>query len=527
MGALLHVINQYSVQIYLKFIKPHIKPRFYCIFFGCVNFLLTFSIIASARLTKTLSSIEKLPIIIVSIGTFDRLGLIFVLTLNYHPKLRTTNMLSHLSRLNLRLGLVCFASLLCCGTFAQPSNDNCSNALEVCANQTFSLTNVAANASVCANCEDDFNFCFDDQNSIWMSFTTNAVGGTVQVDFSNLVFSANPGQDNELQATILQADTPCDGSTYTQLGNCVSNASANFSLIAPGLAPLTQYYIVVDGDDNGVGITSAAECTFDVVLSGLGIDRPAATILIGPTSGTYCLNETAIFSAALTDCPDNGDYEWFINGLLVATTSVPIFQTTALLDGDIVSVQTSCYLLCPEVIFTTGLANTVISFPVDAGPDQTIILGESAHLNGSTSAPVYSWTPAETISDTGSLTPFATPTVTTTYTLTGTLMGCTLSDQVTVIVESEIFIPTTFSPNGDNINEAWLIEGMEEYPNAFVRIFTRWGQQVFESNGYSDVKAWKGTSKRGQDLASGVYYYVIALNDEDDQLFKGSVTLIR
>ncbi|MFT5920967.1 MAG: gliding motility-associated-like protein [Flavobacteriales bacterium] len=436
-------------------------------------------------------------------------------------------MLSPLSRITLRLGLLCFASLIFTSVVAQPSNDNCSNALEVCANQTFSMSNVGANASVCSNCEDDFNFCFDTQNSIWMSFTTNAAGGIVQVDFSNLVFSAIAGQDNELQATIIQAGTPCDGSTYIQLGNCVSNAVGNFSLIAPGLAPLTQYYIVVDGDDNGVGITIAAECSFDIVLSGAGIDRLPSSIFISPASGTYCLNEIVTFSAGLIDCPDNGNYEWFINGVLAATTSIPTFQTTALLDGDIVSVQTSCYLICPEVVLTVGLANTIISFPIDAGPDQTIVPGEFAPLNGSTSAPVYTWTPAETISDTGSLTPFAMPTVTTTYTLTGTYLGCILSDQVTITIASELFIPTTFSPNADNINETWLIEGMEDYPNALVRVFTRWGQQVFESNGYSAVKAWKGTSKRGGNLASGVYYYVIELNDEEEQLFKGSVTLIR
>ncbi len=423
--------------------------------------------------------------------------------------------------------VMCFTFLVVFNTLAQPSNDNCVNALEVCANQTFSLTNSGANASVCMNCEDDFNFCFDDQNSIWMTFTTNATGGNVQIDFSNLVFVLNPGQDTELQATIIQATTPCDGSTYTQIGNCISNAVGNFSLTAVGLPPLTQYYIVVDGDDNGIGITTSAECSFDMVLSGPGIDRIVPTVSISPSNGNYCLYETVTFNAATTDCPNTSDYQWYINGVLVATTVISVFQTTALTDGDIVSVQTSCYLLCSEIVFDVGLANTVISFPVDAGTDETISPGSSINLSGSTTAGIFVWTPAQTLSDPNSLSPSATPTSTTTYTLSATQFGCTINDQVTITLESDLFIPTTFSPNNDNINEIWLIEGMEDYPNASVKVFSRWGQEIFESTGYSLIKAWNGTSKRGQVLASGVYYYVIELKDSEEQILKGSVTVIR
>ena len=68
---------------------------------------------------------------------------------------------------------------------------------------------------------------------------------------------------------------------------------------------------------------------------------------------------------------------------------------------------------------------------------------------------------------------------------------------------------------------------MEDYPNASVKVFSRWGQEVFESTGYSDQKAWKGDSKRGQLLASGVYYYIIDLKGEDEEVLKGSVTIIR
>ena len=282
---------------------------------------------------------------------------------------------------------------------AQEPYNNCVNAVEICPNTAYTLNNIGANVTFCPGCEDDFIYCFTPQNSIWLSFTTNATGGDVQLDFSNLIFEISAGQDTELQATIIQAVAPCDATTYTQLGNCLSNESGNFSLMAFGLIPLTTYYVVIDGDNTGVGITEPAECTFDVMISGAGINRAASTISIDPSTTTVCLSETATFTASTTDCPDTGNYEWFINGVLVATTTDPNFQTSALTQGDIVTVQTSCYLICPEIVSDASDPITVISFPIDAGPDQTIIPGESAILGGVTSASIFQWTPTFNVSN--------------------------------------------------------------------------------------------------------------------------------
>ncbi|NRA11718.1 MAG: hypothetical protein HRT57_07175, partial [Crocinitomicaceae bacterium] len=88
---------------------------------------------------------------------------------------------------------------------AQEAYNSCSSALEICSSVNYSLNNLGATAISCVNCEDDFNFCFSPENSIWLTFTTNALGGAVQIDFTNLIFEANAGQDNELQATIIEA----------------------------------------------------------------------------------------------------------------------------------------------------------------------------------------------------------------------------------------------------------------------------------------------------------------------------------
>lgn len=398
--------------------------------------------------------------------------------------------------------------------------------MELCPNQVFSITNIDANKTFCPGCEDDFAFCFTANNTIWLTFTTNSLGGDVQVDFANLFFETNPGQDNALQATMLSATVPCNSASYSLIGNCESNGTAPFSLNALGLPANTTFYIVISGDNSGLGITSPAECSFDLSISGSGVDRPIPSILIATSSNSICQNDVFTATASLVNCPDNTTFLWSINGVQVAETTDSVFQTSSLNDGDIVSVETSCYALCSEIVSIESGTIDVYSFPVEAGFDQIISSGEIVQLNGSTTAPDFFWSPSFAISDTSSLTPYVYPTASTTYILTATENGCTLNDFVTISIVEQLIFPTTFSPNEDGINDTWEISGVDLYPNCFVRIYDRWGQEIFQSTGYSKAKAWDGTAKSG-NLAEGVYFYIVELRDADKQEFKGSITLIR
>lgn len=404
----------------------------------------------------------------------------------------------------------------------QANYDVCQNALELCPNELISVNNVNANRTFCVNCEDDFAFCFTADNTIWFTFTTNAVGGAVQIDFSNLVFEINAGQDTELQAALFEAVTPCSANTYTQIGSCHSNETANFAITAAGLLPNTTYYIVVDGDQNGAGITDPAECTFDLLLSGAAVNRIQPTSSVSPNSTVVCANDIVTFTCALTDCPDTSAFTWFINGVLAATTSVASFQTSELQNGDVVSVSNACYAICPIEVQSTSAAVTVNSVVVNAGADVTIQSGTTLQLLGSTNGTTYSWSPPFLVSNPSLLTPFTSPTETTVYSLTAELNGCSATDYVVVTIEEGLEIPNTFSPNGDQINDAWEIDGLEAYPDNQMAVFTRWGQKVFQTSAYSKLKQWDG-----ENHAEGVYYYVLDLNDEDETQYRGTITIIR
>ena len=84
-------------------------------------------------------------------------------------------------------------------------------------------------------------------------------------------------------------------------------------------------------------------------------------------------------------------------------------------------------------------------------------------------------------------------------------------------------IPSGFTPNNDNIHDEWVIYGLNDFPDVNVKVFNRWGQQVFNSQGYN--VNWDGKFN-GEDLPSAAYYYIIELN-QSEKVFNGSVTIKR
>ncbi len=87
-------------------------------------------------------------------------------------------------------------------------------------------------------------------------------------------------------------------------------------------------------------------------------------------------------------------------------------------------------------------------------------------------------------------------------------------------------IPTAFSPNGDGVNETWVIEGIGHYyERIVVEIYDRWGELLFKTKNYNFDKAWNGKYK-GKPLPVDSYHFIITLNDGELTL-TGQVTILR
>ena len=80
-----------------------------------------------------------------------------------------------------------------------------------------------------------------------------------------------------------------------------------------------------------------------------------------------------------------------------------------------------------------------------------------------------------------------------------------------------------FSPNGDGVNETFVVSGIEDYPEATVRVFNRWGNRVFEST-TAYANDWDGVWD-GNRLPAGTYFYLVEIPGEGE--VTGSVQLWR
>jgi gliding motility-associated-like protein len=113
-----------------------------------------------------------------------------------------------------------------------------------------------------------------------------------------------------------------------------------------------------------------------------------------------------------------------------------------------------------------------------------------------------------------------------TYTVTVTdANNCQLVEEFNIEpgVGNCISIPNAFTPNGDNINDTWEIMNSHLYPSMTVKVFSKEGSVVFDSNGYDTN--WDGMHN-DRALPSGTYYYIVDFKN-GDKPYTGSITIVR
>jgi gliding motility-associated-like protein len=111
--------------------------------------------------------------------------------------------------------------------------------------------------------------------------------------------------------------------------------------------------------------------------------------------------------------------------------------------------------------------------------------------------------------------------------------GCYGEDSISISViisRGCLFIPGFVSPNGDGLNDGWVITGIEAFPDAEVYIYNRWGNLAFFATPYEND--WIGQVNKGVNMGdgsgkvpTGTYFYVIKLNDGIDEPIKGYIEL--
>ncbi|HMH24753.1 MAG TPA: gliding motility-associated C-terminal domain-containing protein [Puia sp.] len=163
----------------------------------------------------------------------------------------------------------------------------------------------------------------------------------------------------------------------------------------------------------------------------------------------------------------------------------------------------------------------------ETGPDTYVLEGSSVRLGSTVAAGndiSYLWTPDSAIDDIHIPAPTVSPKEDITYQLkVVSSFGCSDSASVHVIVLKLPVVPNAFTPNGDGVNDVWVIRYLDQYPAAQVTVFNRYGQPVYRSSGF--YVPWDGR-RNGQALPVATYYWIINPGNGRKQM-NGSVTIIR
>jgi gliding motility-associated-like protein len=147
----------------------------------------------------------------------------------------------------------------------------------------------------------------------------------------------------------------------------------------------------------------------------------------------------------------------------------------------------------------------------------------------------YNWEPQSNLNCTDCPNPAATLTFNAEYTVVVTdTNSCTASDSIyikTICNDNNYFLPNTFSPNGDGVNDWFYPRGTSLYNIQSMTVFNRWGQMVFQRKDFpanAETMGWDGTFN-GKPAPSDAYVYIVEVICDNAQvvILHGSVTLLR
>ncbi len=369
--------------------------------------------------------------------------------------------------------------------------------------------------------------------------STSAGGSTVYY------VSATAGTCEGLRAaiTVTITSTPaaptaaspvvyCQGATSTQL-TATGNNLLWYTTITGGTGSTTAPTPTT---------TAAGNTTYYVTQSTTGVvcesPRTAILVTVNPKPATptvttpvkYCQNANA---TALIASGTNLLWYTTANGGVGSGTA--IVPSTASV-GNTTYYVSQATLNC-ESDRAPIVVNVSAALTVNAGNAVTIARGDQTQLNGTATAGAnYLWTSNITplsLSSATILNPIAKPLETTIYKLTvsdpANLCPSVNSSVIVTVVQSCINVRNAFTPNGDGVNDYWLVYDQNfclQAGGAAVTVFNRYGSKVFESKNYTNN--WDGTYK-GKAVPDGTYYAVLefVLFNGTKQFVKTDITILR
>jgi len=325
-------------------------------------------------------------------------------------------------------------------------------------------------------------------------------------------------------ATATTNPTSCTGNTGTiSISHQPAAVNVLNYILSPSVPPLnnaTGVFNNLAAGSYNVILEDANGCPF--TINGIVISAPTPItdldVIITPIQCQGALGSIEIGGVTGGTAP----YKYSLNGStpLSITTFNDLFAgvyTVSVLDDNGCTYQEGAQMQ----------GSLTVLKDCNAGRDTTIYFGENTELSATKgTGNRFFWSPGSSLSDSTLLAPTAFPLATSTYVFTTTTPeGCTCRDLVTITVLKLLKIPNTFTPNGDGVNDIWIIENTNFYESVELNVYNRWGDKVYYVKDYATGKEWDGAS-----LPDATYYYVIQFiypKDNKKYQLTGGITIIR
>ena len=308
--------------------------------------------------------------------------------------------------------------------------------------------------------------------------------------------------DNPATPTIT-LDGPsdiCDG----DIVNLTTNATGNFTWFINGTnsninSPTVSTNVA---GTYQVTVTNAAGCSATSELVTITVKPNLPPTITSSSEPIICDGEE--INITLTASPGFTSYFWSPDSLTTASivvTQAGIYTVTG-------TNQSGCQASASIEIIQSPPINAEISSPTNqSGYNISTIGGSDGIINTTVSGGIpdytYSWSDNPTI-----LTPDRSNLSEGTYTVVITdAVGCSVELTITLTAPSQLVLPNGFTPNGDGFNDRFVIKGLEGYTNNTLTVFNRWGNIVYQQNGYNND--WNGVSNNGKDVPDGTYFIIL------------------
>jgi len=383
-------------------------------------------------------------------------------------------------------------------------------------------------------------------------FSSGNTSYTAMVTNATTSITITPTLNNPASSIKVNNTAIASGATSAPIALAVGNTTINIVVTAADGVTKKTYTVVVTRPSNNAYLTGLAVSSgslnpafaMTTNVYTLAVPSTTASITVTPTlnnpHATITVNGTEVAGGTASQAIPTAVGTTTITTIVTAqdgitqktyTITVTRLSNNTYLSGLALSSGTlSPAFAQTTASYTASVSNAITTItvkPTLSNPNGTVTVNGTPVTSGTASAAIPLNVGANTITTVVTAQDGVTHK---TYTITVTRASGSLNSlylpggEQTPLVSSlnqKVEASNILSPNGDGINDIWVVKNIAFYPDNTVTVYNRAGKTVFTRKGYTND--WNG-AYRGSVLSEGTYYYLVDLGNGSK--IKGFITVV-